>query len=103
MHTVVVRRLMQWRRVYVSAFCLFGVAFTIPATTYGQASYEIVTSFDVPEINGTNPQNNCTNPPTQLIEASDGMFYGAAEGGFGHGILFRLDASGTFTVLHRFT
>src|SRR4029453_1926209 len=96
MHTVVVRRLMQWRRVYVSAFCLFGVAFTIPATTYGQASYEIVTSFDVPDINGT-------NPPTQLIEVSDGMFYGAAEGGFGHGILFRLDASGTFTVLHRFT
>jgi uncharacterized repeat protein (TIGR03803 family) len=95
MDSAVTRHSTRLRSVYLSVLWLCGVAFTCPSTTYGQASYEIVTSFDVPDINGTNPR-------TRLIEASDGMFYGAAEGGFGHGILFRMDASGTFTVLHRF-
>ena len=41
-----------------------------------------------------------------LIQASDGDFYGttSAGGGIGHiGIVFRMSASGQFTVLHRFS
>ena len=92
-------------RVVLLSICWScGVAFTCPPMAYGQASYEIVTSFEVPDNNGTNPL-------TRLIEANDGLFYGAANGGFGtlghvgvsgHGILFSLDSSGTFTVVHRF-
>ena len=37
-----------------------------------------------------------------MIQASDGFFYGTTElGGYG-GEIFRMDAAGNFTVLHRF-
>lgn len=35
-----------------------------------------------------------------MIEASDGFFYGTTESGYGS--IFRMDAAGNFTVLHRF-
>lgn len=47
------------------------------------------------------------NPQFRLLHASDGFFYGTApEGGlldFQGGDIFRLDASGTLSVLHSFT
>ena len=37
-----------------------------------------------------------------MIQASDGFFYGTTEqGGYG-GEIFRMDAAGNFTVIHRF-
>lgn len=43
-------------------------------------------------------------PLTGLIQANDGKFYGttSAGGSNGYGIVFKLDASGNFTVLHHF-
>jgi uncharacterized repeat protein (TIGR03803 family) len=43
-----------------------------------------------------------SEPKGGVIQASDGMFYGTTElGGYG-GEIFRMDALGNFTVLHRF-
>jgi uncharacterized repeat protein (TIGR03803 family) len=46
-------------------------------------------------------------PTTELLEASDGRFYGTTpfggESAGSGGTLFRLDAAGTFTVLHHFS
>ena len=43
-----------------------------------------------------------SEPKGGVIEASDGFFYGTTEqGGYG-GEIFRMDAAGNFTVLHRF-
>jgi uncharacterized repeat protein (TIGR03803 family) len=47
-------------------------------------------------------------PGGALIEASDGSFYGSADGGYstvlisGLGILYKVTPDGTFTLLHRF-
>ena len=43
-----------------------------------------------------------SEPKGGVIQASDGFFYGTTEhGGYG-GEIFRMDAAGNFTVLHRF-
>jgi uncharacterized repeat protein (TIGR03803 family) len=43
-----------------------------------------------------------SEPKGGVIQASDGFFYGTTEqGGYG-GEIFRMDAAGTFTVIHRF-
>jgi uncharacterized repeat protein (TIGR03803 family) len=43
-------------------------------------------------------------PRAELIEASDGFFYGTTEAGGtgGYGTVFRMDSSGAMTVLHAF-
>jgi uncharacterized repeat protein (TIGR03803 family) len=41
-------------------------------------------------------------PKGGVIQASDGFFYGTTEGGTYAGEIFRMDAAGNFTVLHRF-
>jgi uncharacterized repeat protein (TIGR03803 family) len=42
--------------------------------------------------------------PTGLTRAIDGHFYGTTVGGgFGHGTIFKIDASGTLTTLYRFS
>jgi uncharacterized repeat protein (TIGR03803 family) len=39
-------------------------------------------------------------PKGGVIQASDGLFYGTTEGGYGS--VFRMDAAGNFAVMHRF-
>jgi uncharacterized repeat protein (TIGR03803 family) len=43
-----------------------------------------------------------SEPKGGVIQASDGFFYGTTEHGGYFGEIFRLDAAGNFTVLHRF-
>src|SRR6266571_1076014 len=64
------------------------------STVYGQATYQVVTAFDMPG----------TNPYAGLIQASDGNFYGTTlyGGASGYGTVFKVDAAGTLTTLHSF-
>ncbi len=64
------------------------------STVYGQATYQVVTAFDMPG----------TNPYAGLIQASDGNFYGTTlyGGASGYGTVFKMDAAGTLTTLHSF-
>src|SRR5215208_730974 len=41
-----------------------------------------------------------SEPKSGVIQASDGFFYGTTESGYGS--IFRIDAAGNFTVMHRF-
>jgi uncharacterized repeat protein (TIGR03803 family) len=43
-----------------------------------------------------------SQPKGGVIQASDGFFYGTTEQGTYYGEIFRMDAFGNFTVLHRF-
>jgi len=43
-----------------------------------------------------------SEPKGGVIQASDGFFYGTTEHGTYFGEIFRIDATGNFTVLHRF-
>src|SRR5215213_4887339 len=43
-----------------------------------------------------------SEPKGGVIQASDGFFYGTTEQGTYFGEIFRMDAAGNFTVLHRF-
>jgi uncharacterized repeat protein (TIGR03803 family) len=43
-----------------------------------------------------------SEPKGGVIQASDGLFYGTTEHGGYFGEIFRMDAAGNFTVLHRF-
>jgi uncharacterized repeat protein (TIGR03803 family) len=43
-----------------------------------------------------------SEPKGGVIQASDGFFYGTTEQGSYFGEIFRMDAAGNFTVLHRF-
>jgi len=43
-----------------------------------------------------------SEPKGGVIQASDGFFYGTTEHGTYFGEIFRMDAAGNFTVLHRF-
>jgi uncharacterized repeat protein (TIGR03803 family) len=43
-----------------------------------------------------------SEPKGGVIQASDGLFYGTTEHGTYFGEIFRMDAAGNFTVLHRF-
>jgi uncharacterized repeat protein (TIGR03803 family) len=43
-----------------------------------------------------------SQPKGGVIQASDGFFYGTTEQGTYFGEIFRMDAAGNFTVLHRF-
>jgi uncharacterized repeat protein (TIGR03803 family) len=43
-----------------------------------------------------------SEPKGGVIQASDGFFYGTTEHGGYFGEIFRMDAAGNFTVLHRF-
>ena len=45
---------------------------------------------------------HCTNPNGPLTQASDGNFYGIAQGGNNDGVVFKLTPTGGFTVLHIF-
>jgi uncharacterized repeat protein (TIGR03803 family) len=43
-----------------------------------------------------------SEPKSGVIQASDGFFYGTTEHGSYFGEIFRMDAAGNFTVIHRF-
>ena len=73
------------------------ISLCVTSVSYGQATYQVVKGFDPPYLDGTNPND--------LIQATDGSFYGTTSGGgpSGAGVVFKLDGAGTLTTLHRFT
>jgi uncharacterized repeat protein (TIGR03803 family) len=86
-----------WRVALAVLVVIAGFA----SKTYGQTSYQVVAAFTFP---------NGVSPVAELIQASDGSFYGTtlyggAEGlgrPEGLGTIFKIDAAGTLITLHRF-
>src|SRR5438552_4056734 len=84
-----------------SAYCglIVMVVATLSAasTVHGQGTYQVVTAFDAPLPDGSNPSGS-------LIQAGDGSFYGTTSrgGASGNGTVFKIDAAGTLMTLHRF-
>ena len=71
-----------------------GIAILLSAVSDAQ-TYSLFHTFTVPP----------SSPVAALIQGSDGNFYGTAQygGGKGAGTVFRMDSSGSVTVLHTFS
>jgi uncharacterized repeat protein (TIGR03803 family) len=67
---------------------MFVLVSMLPAAAFAQYRYELVQAFD------EEPSGNVVTP---VIQARDGSFYGTRSNQ-----VFRVDADGTLTVLHRF-
>ena len=84
-------------RVIRLAIAAVAIAASTAVSAQQEATYEVVSSFDIAFLNGS--------APSSLRQASDGTFYGTTLGGglFGRGTLFRMDATGVVTLLHNFS
>ena len=73
------------------------LAVTTTVNAQQAATYEVVSSFDIAFLNGSQPSS--------LRQADDGTFYGTTSAGglFGKGTLFRMDTTGVVTSLHSFS
>jgi uncharacterized repeat protein (TIGR03803 family) len=76
----------------VGALLIFG------STSYGQPIYELLSTFDA-------ANHGSANPYDELIQASDGNFYGTTLSGgtSGLGTIFKMDGARRITTIHSFT
>jgi uncharacterized repeat protein (TIGR03803 family) len=73
--------------------CSHGAVFRIDTAGTVTTLYNFSTSWDGPD----------GFYPSQIIQGNDGAFYGTSQGGvLGGGTIFRIDGSGSLTVLHNF-
>jgi uncharacterized repeat protein (TIGR03803 family) len=71
----------------------YGTVYKLTST----GTYTVLHSFDL---------TNGSRPFGPLVQGNDGSFYGTAFGGVGnnrYGIVFKVKAAGTFTILHAFS
>src|SRR2546421_5902053 len=76
----------------VGALLIFG------STSYGQPTYELLSTFDA-------ANHGSAKPYDELIQASDGNFYGTTlNGGTSDlGTIFKMDGARRITTIHSFT
>jgi len=69
----------------------------------GSAKYSLLHTFGALDANGANSDG--ANPGVALTRGQDNVFYGVAQNGGtnGAGTVFKITASGKFTVLHAFS
>jgi uncharacterized repeat protein (TIGR03803 family) len=85
---VISTRLERPRLIAFARYVVFFAVLAIPFTAFAQFRFELVEGFD---------NSSDVAGPIQIIQASDGSFYGTRGNE-----AFKIDATGTRTTLHRF-
>jgi uncharacterized repeat protein (TIGR03803 family) len=92
------RAAFRFSREATCAVLAIGALLLFASTSYGQPTYEVLSTFD--------PANHGSfSPYDELIQASDGDFYGTTLGGgaSGNGTIFKMDGARRITTIHSFT